>query len=90
MDRRCRYVEPAIVSVEAAKAYLRHAGPRGLLEITPPGFELSDVVPVDSRFPLRSVQLVRGEARVIPKWLVGEIERTVRLERTRQAPEGHR
>ena len=56
VDRRRRDLEPAILSVEAAKANFRRASFLGLPETLPPVFELLHIVPMDSRFPLRSVQ----------------------------------
>ena len=40
--------------------------------------QAGDVVPVDGRFPLRSVQLIRRKPRVVLKSLVEEIQRAIR------------
>jgi len=68
------FSEHLILSVEAAKANFCRADPLGLLPHSlPRGFELFDIVTVDSRVPLRSVQLVRRKTRVISKSLVDKI-----------------
>jgi len=78
VDRRYRDLEPAILSVEAAKAYFRCPRLPGSCVSLPPGFELLDIVRVDGRFPLRSVQLIRRKPGVIPKSLVEEIQGAIR------------
>ena len=78
VDRRRRDLKPAILTVEAAQAHFRLPRLLGLLEILPPGFELLDIVPMDSRFPFRSIQLVRRKSGVVPKSLVEEIQGVIR------------
>jgi hypothetical protein len=67
------FSEHLILSVEAAKANFCRADLLGLPHSLPRGFELFDIVTVDSLVPLRSVQLVRRKTRVISKSLVDKI-----------------
>jgi hypothetical protein len=69
--------EPSIGTVEAAKAHFRRTSLLELPEILPPGFELWQVVPMDSRFPLRSIKLLQRKAGIIPKGLIAEIQRAI-------------
>src|SRR5215469_4749070 len=78
MDRRRGDPEPAVGSVETAKAFFRCASLFGLPDILPPGFELWDIVRMDNRFPLPPDQLIRRKPGVISELLVDEIQRAIR------------
>src|SRR5262249_35611976 len=78
VDRSRGDPEPAIRSVEAAKALFCRAGFLGLPDILPPRFEFWDIVPMDNCFPLPSDQLIRGKPGVISKSLVDEIQGAIR------------
>src|SRR5262249_52944108 len=73
--------EPSRGSVKPAKAHFRRASLFGLPQILPPGFELLDVFTVNGRFPAQVVQLIRRKPDVIAKWLVAEIQGTIRQSR---------
>src|SRR5262249_17496046 len=83
-EGRRRYLEPAVLSVVAAKAYFCRASLLGLGEILPPRFELFYIVLVDGRFPLRLIQTVRQKPGVIQKSLVEEIQGAIRQSRPRE------
>src|SRR5215472_6710125 len=78
VDRRRCDPEPAIGSVETAKAFFRRASLFGLPDVLPPGFELWDVVWMDNRFPRPSRQLLRRKPGVISKSFVDEIQGAIR------------
>jgi hypothetical protein len=65
VDRRRSDPEPAIRSVEAAKALLRRASFLGLPNILPPDLELWDIFRMHNRFPLPPEQLLRRKPGVI-------------------------
>src|SRR5262249_32174949 len=81
VDRRRRYVEPAIVSVGATKAHLRSAALTRTRDTLPPHLECVDVRRVNGRFPLRSGQLIQSKARVLQKSWVEKIQPTIRQSR---------
>jgi hypothetical protein len=88
VDRRCGDPEPAIGSVETAKAFFRRACLFGMPDVLPPGFELWDIARMDNRFPLPSRQLFRRKPGVISKSFVDEIQRAIRQSGPSNRPNG--
>jgi hypothetical protein len=58
VDWRYCHLEPAGLSFKAAKACFCRPSLPGMSQIPPPGLELLDIVAMDDRFLLRSVQLI--------------------------------
>src|SRR5215469_4043507 len=77
-DRRCGDPEPAIRTVEAAKAFFRRASFLGLPDVLPPSSEFLEIVRMDDRFPLPSNQLIRRKPGVLSKSFIDEIQRAIR------------
>src|SRR6516165_7739105 len=76
--RRRSDPEPAIRSVEAAKAFFRRAGFLGLPDVLPPSSEFLEIVRMDDRFPLPSNQPIRRKPGVLSKSFIDEIQRAIR------------